>query len=103
MLFAVASLHTGAQPGSRFLWATTPGGLATERTYASTMDKSGDIYLTGTFRGTSYMGPDTLAATTQNVYVAKFDSAGNILWARQSGGSGVQFAYAVTTDRFNNV
>jgi hypothetical protein len=72
-------------------------------------DKTGNIYMFGTFRGTAKIGAYSLAShdyNDNNVYLAKYNANGNVLWAKQSvtptmfsSGDG----YSVTTDKFGNV
>lgn len=53
------------------------------------MDQQNNIYIAGSFDGTANFGEDVL--TTDNgpsILVAKLDSDGNWLWARDAGGSG---------------
>ena len=48
---------------------------------------NGELYVTGTFYGTANLGDTTLIATVSEGFVAKLDSAGNILWIRQATSS----------------
>ncbi|MBK7669045.1 MAG: SBBP repeat-containing protein [Sphingobacteriaceae bacterium] len=59
--------------------------------YSTTLDKSGNIYSIGIFQGTLDIDP---GATTSNfisnggydIYIQKFNTAGNLVWAKQFGG-----------------
>lgn len=75
-------------------------------------DKSGNIYVTGSFDGNALIGSYMLTCGTgtnlYNVFVAKYDSNGTALWAKQcttpnnssySQGQG----YSLATDKYNNV
>jgi hypothetical protein len=98
------------------LWARSIGGsgLPTyecdDRAYSVAVDTSGNVYVAGTFTSAFIVfGNDTLTKagsnyTNQDVYVVKYDSAGNVLWARNGArGSGVDYAYSVATDVSGNV
>lgn len=57
---------------------------------ALTTDATGNIYVTGEFRQTAVFGTTSLSCNgTKDIFVAKFDSAGNILWAKRAGGPGL--------------
>jgi hypothetical protein len=52
------------------------------------LDAAGNAYLTGTFSGSLTLGSSTLSvagAGHSEVYLAKFDPQGQLLWARQGG------------------
>lgn len=57
---------------------------------ALSTDSSGHCYLTGDFRGSQTFGGTTLSSSSGSffdLFVAKLDTSGNWLWARQAGGS----------------
>jgi hypothetical protein len=69
-----------------FLWVTTQASSVTADAYAVAVDDSGNPMITGSFSGTLTLGTNTLVATNPvaQVFTAKYDDAGNVLWARQS-------------------
>lgn len=85
-----------------FLWAFDISGLNNQRATGIAVDAFGDIYVTGYFEGTAdFQGTVTsltLNATangaTQDIFLAKYDSDGNILWL--ATGSNPDFS--TTTD-----
>jgi len=52
-------------------------------------DNHGNVFVTGFFKGKVYFGNDTLSPTNHNggneIFLAKFDSAGTFAWARKAG------------------
>lgn len=57
-----------------------------------------EIYITGEFRGSFYYNSDSLVSQDRlDIFIAKIDSSGNILWAKQGAGWGFQSANAITT------
>ncbi len=52
-------------------------------------------YITGYFKGSAIFGSDTLVcnSSTDNIFLVKYDSAGNELWARQSETPGFMYSY----------
>jgi hypothetical protein len=86
-------------------WATKLGGIYDDQPRAIEIDQSGNICMTGFFLADSLiLGTDTLLCVgTYDVFVAKFDSNGNPLWARSEGTSGDDRGSAITTDQSGNV
>jgi hypothetical protein len=73
----------------RLLWAKGIGGPGDDEANAIALDGSGNAYVTGDFSGTVNFGPATLTtAGGTDIFIAKFDSSGNVLWARDLGGPG---------------
>lgn len=73
-------------------WAKPIGGTGLDRISAMTTDASGNVYIAGEFYGPTLVLNPTVSLTntgnslTGNMYVAKYDSAGNLLWAKNGGG-----------------
>ncbi|OGH02168.1 MAG: hypothetical protein A2600_08060 [Candidatus Lambdaproteobacteria bacterium RIFOXYD1_FULL_56_27] len=80
-------------------WTTQLGTSGQEYGLGVTVDKSGNVYVTGktagAFTGTNAGGTD--------IFVAKYDSAGNKQWVSQIGTAGNDFGQSVTTDSLGNV
>jgi hypothetical protein len=95
-----------------FKWAKCIGSTGADVGIGTTVDKDGNLYTTGIFSGTVDFDPGTnvynLTATgTQDIYINKFDSTGNFLWAKRVGGtsSGNHYIYSssMTCDANGNV
>src|SRR6185503_8239290 len=77
------------------LWARRVGSSGYGGTLAS--DPAGNTYVGGSFDGTSIFDGATLNSAGQNdLYIAKFDSGGNFIWARRGGGTNSDWALDVT-------
>src|ERR1043166_4784771 len=66
-------------------WARSAGtgGDPNSRSFGNSLaaDRDGNIYVTGTFINTVVFGPFSPTGTTRNsTYLAKYDSAGTVLW-----------------------
>ncbi len=95
------------------LWAKDlPGSGSTTVAQggAIAVDSSGDVIITGTFTGTVNFNPNggstTLSAPGENdVFVAKYDPNGNLLWADNVGGTSgaIDEGYAVAVDAAGNI
>lgn len=93
-----------------FIWAKAMGGILHDYCHAITINPlaSADIYLTGSFTGTSDFDPGTgvfnLSSNGNNdIYICKLDSAGNFLWAKAMGSStNNEFGFSIATDPSGN-
>jgi len=90
-----------------FKWARKAGGIKDDRVNSIKTDISGNVVVTGSFQS-SYLafGADTVKnpiTGVDRVFVIKYDSLGNYVWALGAGGVGYDFGYAVATDPGNNV
>ncbi len=90
-----------------FEWARTWGGSDADWGYGVAVDSSANVYVTGYFQETVDFDPDGGDPHTskgyRDVFASKFDSSGNIVWARTWGGSLFDEGYGVATDSSGNV
>jgi len=89
-----------------YLWSRSAGGKAADIANAVTTDAFGNVYVTGYyFSDTLHFGsviltnPDSIS----NIFLAKYNSNGNILWARSVTGNLSQTSNAIVTDAIGNV
>jgi len=88
------------------LWAKGAEGAWRDYSHSVTTDDSGNVYITGEFDGNSIIfGNDTLIlAGWQDIFIAKYDENGNVLWAKSGkGGNSNSNSFSVATDASNNV
>ncbi len=88
--------------------AITWGGTGDDSGQATTVDGSGNIYVTGYFNGSVDLNPGSgVDSHTSNggrdVFLSKFDANGNFLWAKTWGGSADERGEAVAIDSLGNV
>ncbi len=82
---------TGTQQQSTFSATAAPDtGLTTAQ--ATVVDSSGNVYVVG--NATGNFG-DQLNQGTQDSYLTKYDSAGNVQWTRLLGAAGTSSAYGL--------
>lgn len=85
------------------LWVRNGGGKSEDAAFGIATDVSGNSYVTGYFSGTALFGTTKIVSTGySDIFVAKYDAAGNMLWVRSGGGSYQDEAYAVSTDISGN-
>ena len=102
VVFIISFVSYGKAQTQTWQWATGPLGSSTVT--AITTDVSGNAYITGQFLGTLILDADTITDTEgpyQEVYVAKYDVAGNLLWARF--GKGYADAAGLSADAHGNL
>lgn len=89
------------------LWANTSDGLGNMDGNAVTMDKSGNIIVTGMFDGSDItFGSITLPNTgilSSDIFIVKYNAAGEASWAKTAGGSGYESCTEVVTDDSENL
>jgi len=91
------------------LWARQSVAQPAVQDYGQSVatDNSGNVFVTGFFKNNISFGTDTLKSTSRNdnMFIVKYDSGGNVLWARQSVAL-THYAYgqgySVTTDKAGN-
>ena len=97
-----------------FEWVVTLGNTAPDQGVKLTVDLEGDVIAIGDFNGTIFMGEVNnigtqdiyLTTPEQGVYIAKYNKAGVIQWARAITSTLVQgpiFARSVITDANDNI
>jgi hypothetical protein len=87
------------------LWAKSIEGTQSEYARSVAVDASGNAYLTGDFScPTLTIGSSTLTnAGEYDFFLAKYDSNGNVLWAKSAGGTAYDNATCVTADASGNI
>lgn len=91
-----------------FIWVKQMGGSASDYGRSITTDGNNNIYMTGNFEGTVDFDPGTnvynlTSAGDDDSFVLKLDPNGNLLWARQIGGSIEERGESISVDAQGNV
>jgi hypothetical protein len=89
------------------LWGTYYGGSGDEEGFGCKIDNNDNILLYGyTMSSTniSTLGSHQQIISSQNdAFVVKFNTDGNRLWGSYYGGTGVDKAYSISLDNFDNI
>jgi hypothetical protein len=86
------------------VWATQAGGTNTDIPCAIKANSATDFYITGNFRGSADFDATTLVSAGEtDAFIAKYDSAGVLIYADNGGGAGNDNASALFIDSFNQV
>ncbi|MEQ8425578.1 MAG: hypothetical protein RIA63_12765, partial [Cyclobacteriaceae bacterium] len=75
------------------IWGFSIGGLSTDFGGGLTVDNSGNMYITGIFRGTANFDPSgngisksMTAGSDGDIFIAKYNTNGGLIWANKIGG-----------------
>lgn len=109
--FLVLSIFVCAQIPT-FTWAKAFKGSA-DALYGHSLvlNSAGDVFSTGTFRGTADFDPgagvfNMISGTSGSkisIYVSKLNTLGNFVWAKKIGGTQDCFGYSLDLDTSGNV
>jgi len=91
-----------------YVYARRLGGTLSDFGYSIAVDGSGNVYVTGVFRGTVDFDPGAgtvslTSAGNSDIFFAKYDASGNYLYARRLGGTNIDAASAIVVDGSGNV
>lgn len=91
-----------------FIWAIQIGGVSSDGGNSILVDDSGFIYLTGNFNDTADFDPkggvfNMVSAGSNDIFVCKLDSVGNLVWAKRMGGTSTDIGASICLDPWGNV
>lgn len=87
------------------VWAKNVGGTSSVDSYSVFADAGGNVFITGVFYYSNLtFGSITLINSgSGDIFIAKYDSSGNVLWAKNAGGTGDDEGRSISTDPGGNV
>ncbi len=90
------------------LWAKSAGGSDYDYGTAIASDSQGHIYLLGEFASDSIsFGTVTLAhnggANTTDIFIVKYDTNGNVMYAKKEGGTSTDYGTSIAIDNSDNI
>ncbi|MFK7846769.1 MAG: SBBP repeat-containing protein [Rhodothermales bacterium] len=75
----------------KIAWSVQSGGTKSDQGVGLAVDTQGNIYVSGFFEETAFFGKQRQVSLTSNgqldVYVSKYSSEGDLIWARSLGGA----------------
>lgn len=92
-----------------YMWAQGIGGPSFDQGNHIVLDASANIYMTGYFQDVADFDPSGNVATltsgsaSYDVFIAKYDSAGNYIWAKGMGGDYEDKGNALALDGTGNI
>lgn len=92
-------------PTGDVIWAKSAGGNGNDAGNGIVVDNSGNVYITGEFKGAANFASTTLTPTnnnTEEIFVAKYNANGDLQWAKRAGGVGRDWGYGIAVDPTGN-
>jgi len=87
-----------------YIWARRFGSIGQDIAYGVATDASGNVFMTGAFSNSVNFGGATLTAVGgYDIFLAKYDAAGNHQWSKSFGGNLAEIGSSVTVDGSGNV
>ncbi len=92
-------------PNGNIIWAKSAGGNNYDYSCNVATDNSGNVYITGYFKSPSITFGSTILTNngSTDIFLAKYDSDGNVLWAKSAGEDSYEHSYGLTADTSGNV
>lgn len=109
ILFILSCLFASDIEAQQYKFAKRVGGTQFENAMGIALDSTGNIIVSGYFSGTADFDPSTsnysLTSNGGNdIFLARYDSAGNFIWAINVGGAGEEFNYSdPAVDEYGNI
>ena len=87
------------------IWAKGAGSTLNDSGSSITTDVFNNVYVTGWFNSFSITFGTTILnnAGFDDIFIVKYDSSGNVLWANREGSNGNDRSHSTTTDSLGNV
>lgn len=90
------------------IWAKSFGGTSDDYACSVVIDGNGDLLVYGYFSSTVDFDPgpgvfNMTSSSVNDIFISKFDSAGNFIWAKQIAGSGQTYATQMVIDQTGNL
>lgn len=87
----------------QLLWTKQLGGLGDDLGKAIAINDNGALFITGHYRNTLYYDNDSLVSTgNTDVFVAKLDLQGNVVWIKSIGTTGFETGSSIACDALGN-
>jgi hypothetical protein len=104
MILAFLIIHARAQ-APNWAWAKGAGSMDWENGRRITNDAFGNAYVMGWFDGPSITFGTTILTNHggTDIFIAKYDVNGSLIWAKSIGGLDDDYAYGSTSDDSGNV
>lgn len=87
-----------------YQWAVGGGGTNGDWGNAITVDAAGNSYVTGWFQSTAFFGTNQItSAGHYDIFIAKYNTNGQLVWLKQAGGIDTDIAYGIDLDNYGNL
>ena len=92
-------------PQGKCLWVRPGGGAKTDRGYGVAVDEQGGVFVTGHYQSSDALFGDAYSLPLRgdyDVFTAKYDSSGKLLWIRTAGGAKYDYGHGIGVDGAGN-
>lgn len=90
-------------PDGILLWAKNAGGSGYDYGSNIALDDAGNVYVVGFFIGTAYWDGIYKTSSTQgDMFIAKYDTNGNVIWVRNGDVGENNYLYGIAVDKSGN-
>jgi hypothetical protein len=87
----------------QLIWAQRAGGTGYDSGNAISVDKNGSAYITGKFENFASFGTQVITSNGFfDIFFAKYDTDGNLLWLKKAGGVKEDVGLGIATDTLGN-
>ncbi|MCF8372927.1 MAG: T9SS type A sorting domain-containing protein [Bacteroidales bacterium] len=92
-------------PQGSILWAKRLGNTGEDVATGLCVDTDDNIYLTGHFKSQaiSFGSTQLISNGSNDIFLAKLNPIGEVIWAKSAGGNNTDFARSVIADKIGNV
>ena len=101
IVFIILIIFNNPVFNQEFQWVNSYGDHTSDYSASTTVDQNGNVYITGYATHGTVIG--TYSIENRGIYVAKFDSGGQFLWAKESDGAFDTQSSGIACDSQNNV
>lgn len=87
-------------------WALKAGGTGYQEAAGMAVDATGNVYVIGSFQGSIQFGAGAGSLNSAglfDVFFAKYNTVGSLVWAKRIGAAGVAGGYGIAVDGAGNV
>ncbi|MFN4234347.1 MAG: gliding motility-associated C-terminal domain-containing protein [Bacteroidia bacterium] len=86
------------------IWAKKAGGTSADKAYSVAVTPNGDCYVTGFYNKTANFDNTIINAVnnSQDIFIAKYNTNGQLQWVKSGGGNGIDIANGISTDANGN-
>lgn len=89
-------------PNGDILWVRKAGGLDEDKAFAIAVDDLGGVYFSGAFKAFAAFGNKVIVSKgNDDIFITKFDTEGNFVWANRAGGNQEDMALGIAVDAEN--
>ena len=96
-------------PLGNVIWAKNIGGKLYESTTGIAVDDEGNFYITGWYKsdtlffGSAFLKKFEKNFWTEDIFIAKYDPLGNLIWIKSGGGKGSKRNGGIAVDQSQNI